>query len=124
DRHVPVRKHPGAAPEESGLTMSTRDRQTIGYSTLVVLFIAFGAAVMASNALLRGLRIDLTENSLYTLAPGTRSLLGSIEEPINLYFFFSDESTRAFPLLRTYAGRVRETLEEFAAASNGKLILQ
>jgi ABC-type uncharacterized transport system involved in gliding motility auxiliary subunit len=104
--------------------MSTRDRQTIGYSTLALILLAFGAAIMASNALLRGLRIDLTENQLYTLSPGTRSLLTNIEEPINLYLFFSDQQTENLPSLRTYANRVRETLEEFAAQSQGRLILQ
>jgi ABC-type uncharacterized transport system involved in gliding motility auxiliary subunit len=38
--------------------------------------------------------------------------------------FFSDEATRNFPSLRTYASRVRETLEEFAAESDGRLLLQ
>lgn len=104
--------------------MSIRDRRRLGASTLVVLFLAFGAAVMASNTLLSGWRLDLTENNLYTLSPGTRSLVRGIEEPINLYFFYSDEATRQFPSLRTYASRVRETLEEFADASDGRLILQ
>jgi ABC-type uncharacterized transport system involved in gliding motility auxiliary subunit len=104
--------------------MSARERQRIGYSTLALLLLAFGAAVMASNALLRGFRIDLTENQLYTLAPGTRSLLGSIEEPINLYLFFSDQETENLPALRTYANRVIELLEEFVAQSDGKLVLQ
>src|SRR3970040_2144295 len=100
--------------------MSTRDRQNIGYSTLVLILLAFGAAIMASNSLLRGQRIDLTENQLYTLSSGTRALLTSIEEPINLYLFFSDQQTQNLPSLRSYANRVRETLEEFAAQSEGQ----
>jgi ABC-type uncharacterized transport system involved in gliding motility auxiliary subunit len=40
---------------------------------LVILLLAFFAAVMASITLLSGLRIDITQNKLYTLAPGTRS---------------------------------------------------
>jgi len=42
--------------------MSTRARQRIGYSTLVLMLLAFIVAVMASNVLLRGWRIDLTNN--------------------------------------------------------------
>jgi ABC-type uncharacterized transport system involved in gliding motility auxiliary subunit len=104
--------------------MSARTRQRLGYSTLVVLLLAFGAAVMASNVLLRGLRIDLTENNIYTLAPGTRAVLRGIEEPINLYLFFSDQSTKNLPALRAYEKRVQETLERFAAeAPEGKLVL-
>ena len=73
--------------------MTTRARKRIGYSTLVVLFAAFIVAVIASNVLLRGLRIDLTDNQLYTLSPGTRKLLQGIDEPINLYLFFSTQAT-------------------------------
>jgi ABC-type uncharacterized transport system involved in gliding motility auxiliary subunit len=103
--------------------MSARDRQKLGISTLLLLLLAFGAAVMATNTLLGGFRIDLTENRLYTLSPGTRALLSSIGEPINLYLFFSDQATEDLPSLRSYADRVRETLEEFAAESEGQLIL-
>jgi ABC-type uncharacterized transport system involved in gliding motility auxiliary subunit len=104
--------------------MSARTRQRIGYSTLVLMFVAFIVAVMVSNVLLRGLRIDLTQNQLYTLSPGTRKLLQKIEEPINLYLFFSNQDTQTLPALRAYANRVTETLQEFAAhAPKGKLVL-
>src|SRR5215471_6937174 len=104
--------------------MSARARQRIGYSTLVVMFLAFIAAVMASNVLLRGVKIDLTKNQLYTLSAGTRKVLQKIDEPINLYLFFSNQETQSLPALRAYANRVTETLEEFAAnAPKGKLVL-
>jgi ABC-type uncharacterized transport system involved in gliding motility auxiliary subunit len=104
--------------------MSTRTRQRIGYSTLGLLAIAFIVAVVATNVWLRGLRLDLTENGLYTLGEGTHAVLDDIQEPINLYFFFSNEATTTLPTLRAYANRVRETLEEFAAnAPEGRLVL-
>jgi ABC-type uncharacterized transport system involved in gliding motility auxiliary subunit len=104
--------------------MSTRARQRIGYTTLVLMLVAFIAAVMASNVLLRGWRLDLTKNQLYTLSPGSRKVLQKIEEPINLYLFFSNQETQSLPALRAYAARVTETLEEFAAhAPEGKLVL-
>ncbi|HEU4617006.1 MAG TPA: Gldg family protein [Gammaproteobacteria bacterium] len=101
--------------------MSTAQRSRIGYSTLVLLALVFVAAVMVSNMLLKGLRIDLTENQLYTLAPGTKKLLANLAEPVNLYLFFSDEETKNIPFLRSYEGRVREMLDEFAGSSRGKL---
>jgi ABC-type uncharacterized transport system involved in gliding motility auxiliary subunit len=104
--------------------MSTSSRQRIGYSTLVVLFAALIVAVVASNVWLRGLRLDLTDNGLYTLGAGTQAVLKDIKEPIDLYFFFSNDSTKTLPQLRAYATRVRETLEEFAAnAPEGRLVL-
>jgi ABC-type uncharacterized transport system involved in gliding motility auxiliary subunit len=104
--------------------MSMAQRRKVGYSSLALLAVAFIAAVMASNTLLRGVRLDLTENRLYTLSDGTRNILANIEEPINLYFFYSDRETRNVPFLRSYAGRVREMLSEFAAAANGRLVVQ
>ena len=104
--------------------MESKQRQTTATATLVLLAVAFVAAVMASNTLLSGLRIDLTENELYSLSPGTESFLQGLEEPINLYFFFSDETAGDLQFLRGYATRVREMLEEFAAASGGRLNLQ
>jgi len=103
--------------------MSTRARQRIGYSTLVLMLLAFIIAVMASNVLLRGWRIDLTNNQLYTLSAGTRKVLQKIDEPINLYLFFSNQETQGLPALRAYATRVTETLQEFAANAKGKLVL-
>jgi ABC-type uncharacterized transport system involved in gliding motility auxiliary subunit len=81
-------------------------------------------AVVASSVWLRGVRVDLTENNLYTLGAGTHAVLDGIEEPVNLYFFFSNEATESLPSLRTYANRVREMLEEFVAnAPEDKLVL-
>ncbi|HUQ53834.1 MAG TPA: Gldg family protein [Gammaproteobacteria bacterium] len=103
--------------------MSARSRKTYGYTTLALIALAFVVAVVATNAWVRGVRIDLTENNLYTLGEGTQAVLAGIEEPINLYLFFSDEATATLPALRAYAVRVREMLEEFAANSDGKLVL-
>ena len=104
--------------------MSTRTRQRIGYSTLALLAVGLIAAIVATNVWLRGVRLDLTANGLYTLGEGTHAVLDDIDEPINLYFFFSNEATTTLPTLRAYATRVRETLEEFAAnAPEGRLVL-
>lgn len=92
-------------------------------SALAVLAVGLVAAVVVSNKLLQGVRIDLTENDLYTISDGTQNILESIEEPINLYFFFSDEGTADIPVLRTYANRVREMLTEFEAAAGGSLVV-
>jgi ABC-type uncharacterized transport system involved in gliding motility auxiliary subunit len=104
--------------------VSTRTRKKLGYSTLALAFGAFIVAVVVMNTWLRGARLDLTENNLYTLGAGTRAVLREIDEPINLYFFFSDEATEGLPQVRAFATRVREMLEEFeAAAPDGKLVL-
>lgn len=90
-------------------------------SALGLLALLFLALAMLNQSLLGGARIDLTENRLYTLSPGTVSLLRSIEEPVTLTFYFSEESSREFPQVRAFARRVDELLEEMAARSAGRL---
>jgi ABC-type uncharacterized transport system involved in gliding motility auxiliary subunit len=102
-------------------TLNTRRALTGG--TLAVLAVLFVAIIVIANNLLRGAQIDLTENRLYTLSEGTRQVLAEIDEPVNLYYFFSDKGTAEIPQIRTYATRVRELLEEIARGSGGKVRL-
>ena len=93
-----------------------------GLAALIVLFLG---VVMLSNVALRGMRLDLTQNKLYTLTPGTQQVLKELKEPVNLYFYFSrDAAAKQAPLILPYAGRVREFLEEIAARAGGKIHLQ
>ncbi|HJS22600.1 MAG TPA: Gldg family protein [Steroidobacteraceae bacterium] len=96
-----------------------------GALTLAVLAVLFIGLIILSNYGLRGLRVDLTENRLYTLSPGTRHIIEGLGEPINLYFYFSRQTAgeRAADI-KTYGDRVREVLEEMAARSRGKIRLQ
>jgi ABC-type uncharacterized transport system involved in gliding motility auxiliary subunit/ABC-type transport system involved in cytochrome c biogenesis permease component len=94
-----------------------------GRVEIAVLAVVFLAVTMLSNVLLRGLRLDLTEHDQYTLAEGSRRIVGALEEPINLYFYYSREAARGYPQLATYGAQVRDFLEELAARSRGKLQL-
>jgi len=95
-----------------------------GVGGLIALAVLFLGVVMLSNVGLRGMRLDLTQNRLYTLSPGTQQVLAELKEPINLYFYFSREAAaKQAPLLMPYATRVREFLEELAARSGGKIHL-
>ncbi len=71
----------------------------------------------------RGARSTSPRTGSTRCREGTQKIVGTIKEPVNLYLFFSDKATPDLPQLRTYAGRVREMLEEFASRSDGKLKL-
>jgi ABC-type uncharacterized transport system involved in gliding motility auxiliary subunit len=103
--------------------MTTSSQRRLNTTSLLLLALAFIAAVIVSNQLFRSWRIDLTDNQLYTLSDGTRRILEKIDEPINLYFYFSDKATENIPSLRSYANRVRELLEEMEDAADGKIEL-
>src|SRR5437588_581224 len=69
-------------------------RSTLGGGTLLGLALLFIGLTILFNHALRGWRLDLTQNRLYTTAAGTDRILASIKEPINLYFFFSAKTAK------------------------------
>jgi len=96
-----------------------------GLGGLIALAVLFLGIVMLSNVGLRGMRVDLTQNRLYTLSRGTQQVLADLQEPVNLYLYFSREAAaKQAPLLLPYANRVREFLEELATRSGGKVHLR
>jgi ABC-type uncharacterized transport system involved in gliding motility auxiliary subunit len=102
----------------------TAGKRTYGATALLALAVLFIAVTILSTFAVRGARLDLTQSRLYSIAPGTRHILETIGEPINLYFFFSQQASAQSPQIRAYAQRVRELLEEMAQRSKGKLRLQ
>ncbi len=92
----------------------------------VLALLALLGGWIALNSLVAALpssaRLDLTEGSLYTLSPGVRSLLSSLDEPVRIEFYFSEDAAKEIPQIRNHALRVQEFLDELARASNGKVI--
>ncbi len=89
---------------------------------LISVFIVMFFAILLSSKLLTGVRLDLSENGLYTLSDGTKRILKAIEQPVTLTLYFSDKASSQLPALRTYAQRVEEVIEEYVNLSNGKLV--
>ena len=98
-------------------------RMTLGGGALAALALLFAGITILAGTVLRGWRIDLTQNHLYTTAPGTDRILKSLKEPINLYFYFTSKTADQIPQVKTYAGRVEDLLDELAARSHGMLHL-
>lgn len=90
---------------------------------LVVLAGLVLVSTLITDALFQGMRIDLTENNLYTLSDGSKNIADALEQPVNLYFFFSREATKDALAWRNYGKQVRELLAEFELASNGNIKL-
>ena len=91
-----------------------------GLLLAVCLFIA---TIVLANTALTTWRIDLTQNKLFTLSKGTINILNSLEEPVQLDFYFSQKAMNDFPLLANYGIRVRDMLEELTTHAHGRLIL-
>ena len=100
------------------------DKRSIGLMGGVIAFVLFFAVNILASATMRTMRIDLTEEKLFTLSEGSRQIAKNLDEPIRLYFFFSATQAREIPQIKDYADRVRDVLEEFVLYSDGNLILE
>lgn len=81
----------------------------------------FVAANVIANSWLRSWRLDLTENQLYSLSPGTIRTLDELSEPVELTLYYSRDAAAPIPSLAAYAARVREMLQSFQARSHGRV---
>lgn len=97
--------------------------KTTASLSIALLLVGFLLFTVVNNMLFGGFRLDLTENNLYTVSDGTREVIESLDEPINLYFFFSDKVSEDLTSLRAYAQRVREMLEEYQLIADGNIRL-
>ena len=104
--------------------MEQKNRSFFSVGVLVLMAVLFVTLTMLSSVFLKGMRLDLTKNGLYTLSDGTLNILENMDEPVNLYLYFSEDVSRELPQFRSYARWAGEMLEEFVDHSGGKLTLR
>ena len=109
-------------------TTTERPRSTsqarLTATALVLLAVLFVAANVLASFSLTSLRVDLTQDRLYSLSPATLSILDAVEEPVTLRFYYSKRLGSQVPGYGVYADRVRDTLQEYADRSDGRVILE
>lgn len=99
-------------------------RNVLGVAGIILGVVLFLSLNILASATLRTARLDLTEDKLYTLSDGTREVLRSIEEPITLRFFLSEQLAEQSPMHANFASRVRELLEHLTTLAGGMLKLE
>ena len=66
-------------------------------------------------------RLDLTDDRLFTLSEGSRDIMGSLDDIVNLTFFLSDDLPREIQLT---VRDVRDLLADLDNASEGMLVVR
>ena len=104
--------------------MANLDNKLRAYCGLVLAAIVFISANIFSSEALNGVRVDLTERSLFTISGSTKTVIASIDEPILLRLFFSKGVGEVNPDLATHYDRVHGLLKQYVSLSNGKIRLE
>jgi ABC-type uncharacterized transport system involved in gliding motility auxiliary subunit len=104
--------------------MKPISRRVYAIAAIVLAAVIFVAINIAADAGLTDAQIDLTQNGQFTLAQGTKNIIARVQEPVTLKFFYSRKVAADYAQIDAYAKRVRDLLEEYAARSHGKIVIQ
>lgn len=107
--------------------MKQSKSQALLFSTLGVAM-AFAVVVLLNFVFSRAnVRVDLTEDGLHSLSPGTRQILSRVgqgDTPVTVNFYASLKGNRLPPMEEAYARQVEDLLAQFSAAANGLLVVK
>ena len=98
--------------------------QTLLFSTAGV-GLAF-VAITGLNLLFSPVRarLDLTADGLHTLSEGSRKILSKIDSNVEVRLYISRGENRMPSAIKNYAQTVEDLLQEFRAASGGKITIK
>lgn len=98
----------------------------VGLTTLLTI-----AVIAAVNFLVGGVgfgnfRLDLTEDGLYTLSPGTKNILSRIsaDEPVTIKFYSTNDDRVMPNILKPHARTIEDLLLEYEKQGNGNVALE
>src|SRR5579863_9528678 len=89
-----------------------------------ILLLLVGLVAVNVLAALFPLRLDITEDRLFTLTDGTRHILAELKEPVTIKLYVPDSVPDAPVTVKTFARRTRDLLHEYQSASKGKVKVQ
>ncbi|MCB9481039.1 MAG: Gldg family protein [Desulfobacteraceae bacterium] len=93
---------------------------------LFVIFI-FAAVLVLINILISDLplRLDATQNNIYSLSDATNKIISKTKEKITFKYFNNASSNSDIPgEFKAYAKRIEDLLNEYSKNSHGKIILE
>jgi ABC-type uncharacterized transport system involved in gliding motility auxiliary subunit len=104
--------------------LSRIDRNRLGIAGICLAVLLFLAVNLLAGAYLTSTRLDLTQDRLFTLSKGTKQVLASIKEPINLRLYYSRQLDELGPYFSGYDKRVEGLLATYRRLSHGKLRIE
>ena len=84
-------------------------------SKILILLIFILIANIVSSKLF--FKFDTTEEKLYTLSKSSKEIVATLDEVVEIKYFFSSSDDSVPTVVKNYGNRVKEMLEEFASYS-------
>ena len=106
------------------INLNSINQSRLAIASLVLGIILFFSINIFSNAVFQTVRLDLTEDRLFTLSKGTINVLSNVKEPIILKLYYSKLLGERSPQHAVYYDRIRELLGRYGEISGGKVKLK
>jgi ABC-type uncharacterized transport system involved in gliding motility auxiliary subunit len=104
------------------------NRTTRAIAAIFFIVVIAISAVSVTQRLGRTLRVDMTDQNLYTLSDGSRSILAGLQQPLTLKLFYTKTAAMKAPdqirFYNNYYTFVHALLDEYVAHSNDQVRLE
>ncbi len=94
---------------------------------ILVLVIMFSAISICQD-IGRQIKVDLTEQNLYTLSDGTKAILSKLNQPVRVKLYYAKtaalKGSDQIQYFNNYYQFVRSLLDEYVSAAKGMIDLQ
>lgn len=99
---------------------------TAGITALLVVAIIIALNFLVGGVNVGNLRLDLTEDGLYTLSQGTKNIIGHInsDEPVSIKFYATNDDRVMPNLLKPHARFIEDLLLEYEKQSGSNITLE
>lgn len=88
-----------------------------------LLFVLFVCSQLISQNWLTQVRLDTTQDQLYTLSADTKAVLRDMKQPIEARLYLSREALTEDPVMRGFSQRMADLLSVYAGEANGLIKL-
>lgn len=109
------------APGEAVQWASGLSRSTLAWGSLGLAAVMLLALNLAASLTVRNVKADLTQDHLYTISHGTKQVLASIKEPINVRVYYSHRLGEIAPTFQRQFERLKGLLEQYGDLSGGNV---
>ncbi len=107
--------------------MSTSSKNAAaGITTVLIIAVIFALNFLVGGVNVGNVRLDLTEDGLFTLSQGTKNILSHIhaDEPVTIKFYATNDDRVMPNLLKPHARAIEDLLLEYEKQSNGGVALE
>ncbi len=97
-----------------------------GITALLIIAVIFALNFLVGGVGFGNVRLDLTQDGLFTLSQGTKNIISRInaDEPVVIKFYSTNDDRVMPPLLKPHARSIEDLLLEYEKQSNGNVALE